>query len=38
MTKLELVKSHGLRGFSVWLLGLEDPDTWKKLLEAGVRR
>lgn len=38
MTKLELVKAHGLRGFSVWLLGMEDPAIWKALQDAGVRR
>lgn len=26
--KLALVRKYGLRGYSVWLLGLEDPDTW----------
>jgi len=26
--KLPLVKRHRLRGYSVWLLGLEDPRTW----------
>ena len=38
MAKLELVKAHGLRGFSVWLLGMEDPATWNALRGAGVRR
>lgn len=38
MTKLELVRQHKLRGFSVWLLGSEDPATWKALRDAGVRR
>lgn len=38
MTKLELVRKHKLRGYSVWLLGLEDPATWKALRDAGVRR
>lgn len=27
--KLELVRRHGLRGYSVWLLGMEDPRTWE---------
>ena len=27
-TKLELVRKYKLRGYSVWLLGLEDPATW----------
>jgi spore germination protein YaaH len=27
--KLQLVRQHGLRGYSVWLLGLEDPRTWE---------
>lgn len=31
MTKLELVKRHGLRGYSVWLLGMEDPGVWSEL-------
>ena len=26
--KLELVKRYGLRGYSVWVLGTEDPATW----------
>ena len=26
--KLALVRRYGLRGYSVWLLGLEDPRTW----------
>lgn len=26
--KLSLVKQYRLRGYSVWLLGLEDPRTW----------
>lgn len=38
MTKLALVRQHKLRGFSVWLLGLEDPATWKALRDAGVHR
>jgi len=31
MTKLELVRTYGLRGYSVWLLGDEDPATWSAL-------
>jgi spore germination protein YaaH len=27
-TKLALVRKYRLRGYSVWLLGLEDPATW----------
>lgn len=27
-SKLELVKKYGLRGYSVWKLGDEDPKTW----------
>jgi spore germination protein YaaH len=27
-TKLELVSKYGLRGYSVWVLGMEDPQTW----------
>lgn len=38
MTKLELVKTHRLRGFSVWLLGMEDPTVWGALRDAGIRR
>lgn len=26
--KLQLVRRHQLRGYSVWLLGMEDPATW----------
>jgi spore germination protein YaaH len=26
--KLTLVQRHKLRGYSVWLMGLEDPATW----------
>ena len=26
--KLALVRQYRLRGYSVWLLGLEDPATW----------
>lgn len=29
--KLSLVNKHKLRGYSVWLLGLEDPKTWEIL-------
>jgi spore germination protein YaaH len=38
MAKLELVREHKLRGFSVWLLGSEDPATWTSLRNAGIRR
>ncbi len=31
MDKLGLVRTHGLRGYSVWLLGTEDPRIWKKV-------
>lgn len=31
MTKLELVSAYGLRGYSVWLLGSEDPKVWDAL-------
>ena len=31
MAKLELVTAHGLRGYSVWLLGMEDPRVWNEL-------
>ncbi len=29
--KLELVRESGLRGFSVWVLGHQDPGIWKQL-------
>lgn len=38
MTKLELVSKHGLRGYSVWLLGSEDPKVWDALRLAGSTR
>lgn len=31
MAKLELVRQYKLRGYSVWVLGLEDPQTWTEL-------
>ena len=31
MAKLELVKKYNLRGYSVWVLGTEDPKTWEAL-------
>lgn len=31
MAKLPLVKRHGLRGYSVWVLGTEDPALWRAL-------
>jgi spore germination protein YaaH len=34
--KLALVRRHGLRGYSVWLLGSEDPRTWE--IVGPVRR
>jgi spore germination protein YaaH len=30
-TKLELARTHGLRGYSVWLLGSEDEAVWQHL-------
>ena len=36
MAKLELVKKYNLRGYSVWVLGTEDPRTWDALRSAGV--
>ena len=27
--KLELVRKYGLRGYSVWVLGMEDPKVWQ---------
>ena len=32
--KLELVRKYKLRGYSVWVLGLEDPETWDALAAA----
>lgn len=29
--KLDLARKHGLRGFSVWVLGAEDPAIWEML-------
>ena len=29
--KLDLVRRRGLRGFSVWVLGSEDPGLWREL-------
>lgn len=29
--KLEIIKANGLRGFSAWVLGDEDPNIWKIL-------
>jgi spore germination protein YaaH len=31
LTKLDLVRAHGLRGYSVWLLGTEDARIWNRL-------
>jgi len=31
LAKLELVTTHGLRGYSVWVLGAEDPKLWESL-------
>jgi spore germination protein YaaH len=31
VAKLELVRKYKLRGYSVWVLGLEDPKTWSAL-------
>jgi spore germination protein YaaH len=33
--KLELVSKYHLRGYSVWVLGLEDPATWDVVGRAG---
>jgi spore germination protein YaaH len=38
MAKLELVRKHWLRGYSVWLLGHEDSKVWAALRAAGVSR
>ena len=34
MAKRELVIRRGLRGYSVWLLGSEDPALWPALRKA----
>jgi spore germination protein YaaH len=31
VTKLALVRKYHLRGYSVWLLGLEDAETWDRI-------
>jgi spore germination protein YaaH len=36
MAKLELVRKYNLRGYSVWVLGTEDPKIWESLRGAGV--
>ena len=36
MAKLALVKKYNLRGYSVWVLGTEDPKTWEAIRAAGV--
>jgi spore germination protein YaaH len=36
MAKLELVKQYKLRGYSVWVLGMEDPKTWEATRAAGI--
>jgi spore germination protein YaaH len=37
LAKLELVRKYKLRGYSVWLLGHEDPALWDALKRAGGR-
>ena len=36
MAKLELVKQYKLRGYSVWVLGTEDPKTWDAIRASGA--
>lgn len=36
--KLELVREYGLRGFSVWVLGPEDPAIWDAVAETPAAR
>jgi spore germination protein YaaH len=38
MAKLELVRTYKLRGYSVWLLGMEDPRVWAELRAPAIRR
>jgi len=35
--KVDLVEQYGLRGFSVWAIGYEDPDIWKMLEKVEFR-
>ncbi len=35
-SRLELAESRGLRGFSVWVLGPEDPGIWEVLRRRGA--
>lgn len=35
VAKLALARQYGLRGYSVWVLGMEDPATWAALVGAG---
>jgi spore germination protein YaaH len=35
--KLDLVKQNKLRGFSVWVIGKEDPEVWKVLEKVELR-
>ncbi len=34
MAKLQLVRQYKLRGYSVWVLGMEDPEAWAALAKA----
>lgn len=36
MAKLDLVKQYKLRGYSVWVLGTEDPKTWEAIRAGGA--
>ncbi len=36
--KLDLVKEYKLRGFSVWVIGQEDPNIWKSLESTPIRK
>ncbi|MGH7464426.1 MAG: glycosyl hydrolase family 18 protein, partial [Longimicrobiales bacterium] len=35
--KLDLMRRHGLRGFSAWVLGPEDPAIWEALPRRTAR-
>ena len=37
MAKLELARAHRLRGYSVWVLGSEDPMVWERLSARSSR-
>jgi spore germination protein YaaH len=36
--RLELVRQYKLRGYSVWVLGQEDPKVWQLPLASATRK